>query len=173
MKKIFLLLLLLPFVTFAAPDKQERDKSDKKAAEAKAFKAICELVNSKQFQIDIDKVYPLDGFDVTRFNPRGKIVVTDSTAKGFLPYFGRAHTLPYGEGGSIQFDEKIRKLEIEITEKRKKREITFNFSIPGNNDFYRIFIKAMSNGKCSIQLQSNNRNQCTYGGTISTIKEQE
>ena len=105
MKKLFLLLFLLPFAATASPNKQ---KTEKAAIEAKAFQAICELVNNKHFQIDIDRAYPQSGFDVSLFRPQGKIIVTDSIAKGNLPYFGRAYSLPYGEGGSIEFEGKIK-----------------------------------------------------------------
>lgn len=170
MKKLFLLLFLLPFAATASPNKQ---KTEKAAIEAKAFQAICELVNNKHFQIDIDRAYPQSGFDVSLFRPQGKIIVTDSIAKGNLPYFGRAYSLPYGEGGSIEFEGKIKQKKITITQKRKKKSITFAFSVPGKRDHFQITIEAMSNGKCSIHLHSNNQSQISYSGNISSIKKQE
>ena len=169
MKKLLLLLLVLPFVASDAPKVPKTEKAAKAAAEMKAFQAICELVNSKQFQIEVDKVYPQDGFDVSRFNPEGKIIVTDSIAKGNLPFFGRAYSLPYGEGGGIEFDERMKKVKIQLIHKRKKRAIMFDFSIPGQKDQYQISIEAMPNGRCTIQRHSNQRTTISYGGYISHI----
>ena len=171
MRKLFLFLLVLPLATFASSKESKTDKATKAVAEVKAFQKICELVKSKQFQVEIDKVYPQDGFDMTRFNPQGKITVTDSIAKGCLPYFGRAYSLSYGEGGGIEFEDQMQKVKTQMIKKRKKKSIVFGFSVHGNKDYYQISIEVMANGQCNVQLYSNNRSSIVYGGMVTPLGE--
>ena len=173
MKKIFLFLLFFSCILTLNAKEQKVNKTKKATEAAKAFQEIQKLIENKYFQVEIDRVYPQNGLDVSRFNPIGKITVADTTAQGHLPFFGRAYSLPYSEGGGIEFDNKMKNPEIKITKKRKKQSIVFSFSIPGNYDVFQISIEAMSNGKCSVYLHSNNRASISYTGTITPIPKEE
>lgn len=173
MKTMYLLLALLLPVFASTATAQKLTKEEKAAKLEKAFEETRALVESKQFQIDIDRVYPQRGGDVTRFNPRGKITVRDSMAKGDLPFFGRAYSLPYGEGGGIEFDAPMKGLTIKTVEKKKKKKtISFNFTVTGKNDTYQLSIDVAPGGACSVNLTSNNRAQISYSGTLSALKEE-
>lgn len=173
MKTMYLLLALLLPVFASTATAQKLTKEEKAAKLEKAFEETRALVESKQFQIDIDRVYPQRGGDVTRFNPRGKITVRDSMAKGDLPFFGRAYSLPYGEGGGIEFDAPMKGLTIKTVEKKKKKKtISFNFTVTGKNDTYQLSIDVAPGGACSVNLNSNNRAQISYSGTLSALKEE-
>lgn len=168
-KQIFLFLLFFSW-TLSLIAKEEKISKEK---EAKAFQEIQALIDSRHFQVEIDHVHPQNGFDVSRFNPRGKITITNSTAQGYLPFFGRAYSLPHSQGGGIEFDNKIKEIEIKTVKKRKKQFVMFNFSVQGNYDVFQISIEAMSNGSCFVSVHSNNRAQISYTGTISSILKQE
>lgn len=172
MKTIYLLLALLLPAFASTATAQKLTKEEKAAKLEKAFEETRALVESKQFQIDIDRVYPQRGGDVSRFNPRGKITVRDSTAKGNLPFFGRAYSLPYGDGGGIEFDAPMKDLTIKTIEKKKKKTISFNFTVTGKNDTYQLSIDVAPGGACSVNLTSNNRAQISYSGTLSALKEE-
>ena len=172
MKALYLFLLWFPLAIVQPVTAQKSSKAAKAAQEEKAFREMQTLVNGKQFQIKIDRVYPQSGHDVSRFNPNGKITIKDSIAEGRLPFFGRAYNLPYGEGGGIEFNAPMKDQGIHVTEKIKKKFISFHFFVPGQNDVYQINIDIVSNGGCSINLTSNNRAHISYSGTISAIEEQ-
>lgn len=172
MKTIYLLLALLLPVFASTATAQKLTKEEKAAKLEKAFEETRALVESKQFQIDIDRVYPQRGGDVSRFNPRGEITVRDSTAKGNLPFFGRAYSLPFGDGGGIEFDAPMKDLTIKTIEKKKKKTISFNFTVTGKNDTYQLSIDVAPGGACSVNLTSNNRAQISYSGTLSALKEE-
>ena len=167
MKRIFILLFLLPLTVLAVPDKQKR------LQEEKAFQEIYKLVSSQHFQIDIDKVYTQDGFDVSRFTPKGKITFTDTLVEGFLPYFGKAYSLPYGEGGGIKLANQPKKIDIKTIQKRKQQSIQVNFSIRNIKDTYQISIEVTPNGTCSIHLHCNHLAPIAYSGLISPIEQAE
>lgn len=171
MKILYFICLVLPLVLVRPAEAQKVSKEERAAQEAKAFRKIQELVAGKQFQVEINRVYPQGGFDVSRFNPSGKITVSDTITQGHLPFFGRAYSLPYNEGGGIKFDGPMKDVVLKTIEKRKKKAATIRFSVRGENDVYQIGIEAAPNGSCSVNLTSNNRTQISYSGTISPLEK--
>lgn len=169
MKAFCILVVFLLLGNFA--EARKVFQADRIVENAKAFQEIQRLVAGKHFVVEINRVYPQSGFDVSRFNPTGKIIVNDSVAQGHLPFFGRAYSLPYNEGGGISFDNTMQAVSIKTIEKRKKQVVSINFTIWGNNDVYQITIEAVPDGSCSVNLTSNNRAQIAYSGTISLPEE--
>lgn len=171
MKTQYVLMLVLS-LAFSVPTlAQKVSKEEKAAQQEQAFQKTKALIESKHFQVDIDRVYPQTGHDVSRFNPRGKMTVTDSLAKGNLPFFGRAYSLPYGEGGGIEFDGPMKDQSIKLIEKKKKKAILYRFTVTGKNDTYQISIEAAPGGSCSVNLASNNRTQISYSGNLVPLEE--
>ena len=94
MKTMYLLIMLLPLAFIQPAEAQKLSKEEKAAQAAKEWEGTRQLIEGRQFNIEINQVYPQSGRDVSRFNPRGKITVRDSIAEGYLPFFGRAYRLP-------------------------------------------------------------------------------
>ena len=97
MKKLIFISLLFSILSLSV-SAQKPTKAAKAAQLEQEFQQTRQLIESNHFQFELNRVYPQDGQDLSRFNPRGKFVITDSVAKGTLPFFGRAYSLPYGEG---------------------------------------------------------------------------
>ena len=174
MRTLYLLTALLLLALTPPATAQKSSSKEAKARQAEeAFQAIRALIESKEFQIEINRVFPASGRNVSRFNPRGEMSINDTIAKGNLPFFGRAYNLPYGEGGGIEFDNKIKDEKIKIIEKKRKKSIVYTFSVAGKNDQYRFTIEAMGGNSCSISLNSNNRAQISYAGTISPLEKEK
>lgn len=171
--KTFLFFLLCLCMSFSGQAQRQKNAGNKKAQTERQFQAIDSLVKTNRFQIDVDRVFPQKGHDLTRFNPRGFIRIKDSLAKGELPYFGRAYSLPYGEGGGIKFDDKIIKRTVNIQAKRRNQYIYYTFTVNGQNDSYRFSIEISSSGNCTISLTSNNRAFISYAGQISPLREEK
>lgn len=173
--KILYVLTVWMLLALAPPAIAQKLSKEEKARQLEeAFQATRTLIESKKFQIEINRVFPTSGKDVSRFNPRGEMSINDTIAKGHLPFFGRAYSLPYGENGGIEFDNKIKDEKIKIIEKKRKKSILYTFTVVGKNDQYQFTIEAIGGNGCSISLNSNNRAQISYSGTISPLeKEQE
>lgn len=137
------------------------------------FQHTLELIESRQFQIKIDRVYPQNGMDVTPFNPKGEITICNDMAEGKLPFFGRAYSLPYNGNGNIEFKAPMQNQSLKTTGKKKKKQITYRFSVPGQNDFFQFSIDIAPNRNCSVSLTSHNRAHISYSGTISPLSEKD
>lgn len=171
MKTIILLLLLFP--VFSGMKTSAQTSLTKEEQTRNEFQSIKKLVESNQFEIHIDRVYPQNGFDVSQFNPQGEIIISDSIAEGRLPFFGRAYSLPYDGKGGIEFKAPMKSHSIKITDKKKKKLVTYRFSVPGQNDLFQFSIDVTTNGYCSISLVSQNRSHINYSGTISPLKKED
>ncbi len=167
---LFLWGVLLAMVLPAGA--QKISKEEKTAQQGKSLAEARALLESRQFDVEILHVYPQGGGDVSRFNPRGKITVKDSVAEGHLPFFGRAYSLPYGEGGGIEFDAPMKNPQVKTEKKKKKQSVTFSFSVPGKGDTYQITIETMGGDGCSVFLVSNNRTQISYSGKIRALERE-
>lgn len=166
---LLLLALLVGCTTIAAA----KDKSTKDSLQQQQFKNMLSLVESNRFQIQIDRVYPMKGFDVTKFNPEGTICLNDSIAKGKLPFFGRAYSLSYSPGeGGIKFDNFVTERRIKAIEKKKNSLIRYQFNVSGENDIYRFSMDIFPNGTCTISVNSNNRENISYSGKIEKLPTQ-
>ena len=97
----------------------------------------------------------------------------DSVAEGNLPFFGRAYSLPYGEGGGIEFDAPMKNPQVKMLKKKKKQSVMFSFSVPGKGDTYQITIEMMGGDGCSVFLVSNNRTQISYSGKIKALDRED
>ena len=89
-------LLIISLITALSVTAQRENKTEKAARLEQDFQDTVSLVETNQFMVKIDRVFPQGGHDLTRFNPRGEISIKDSIAEGQLPFFGRAYSLPYG-----------------------------------------------------------------------------
>jgi hypothetical protein len=167
MKKLIFISLLFSILSLSV-SAQKPTKAEKAAQLEQEFQQTRQLIESNQ----LNRVYPQGGQDLSRFNPRGKFVITDSVAKGTLPFFGRAYSLPYGEGGGIEFDGVMKDQSLKIEHKKKRKILIYRFSITAKNDTYQISMEISGGGNCSVNLNSNNRAQISYSGTVSPVKDE-
>ena len=171
MKKLIFISLLFSILSLSV-SAQKPTKAEKAAQLEQEFQQTRQLIESNHFQFELNRVYPQDGQDLSRFNPRGKFVITDSVAKGTLPFFGRAYSLPYGEGGGIEFEKaKIEKESLKVINKRKKHYIEYKFNVRNHNDVFNFHVEVYGNGKCSVNVTSNNRASISYAGKLTPIPD--
>jgi len=102
----------------------------------------------------------------------GEIFFLDTVATGHLPFFGRAYSVEYGKGGGIEFEKaKIEKESLKVINKRKKHYIEYKFNVRNHNDVFNFYVEVYGNGKCSVNVTSNNRASISYAGKLTPIPE--
>jgi hypothetical protein len=123
---------------------------------------IQRVVNSKQFIFKAQSVLPMAGS--TRYLTSDyEVKLLGDSLVSFLPYFGRAYSVTYGERGGIdftstKFDYKVKPRkkggwDVTIETKDVKNNQRFNFSIS-------------EDGYASLQVISNNRQPISFNGYI-------
>lgn len=167
------LLLVLGFVLTTTLLFGQDKRKDKAAETEKEFQDTYALIESKAFKVEIDKVMPISEFDISRFNPTGSFIVYDTIAQGKLPFFGVAYRVEYGEGGGIEFDNKIIDEKIKIKKRRKHKLIVYEFSVKSRDDVFDIYMEIFANKNCTLNVNSNNRRHISFSANVKELEEED
>ena len=133
----------------------------KKEREEQKAKEIKEMIENGRFTIEVDRALPMGGRTVHLTTPYSLEMRGDS-AISYLPYFGRAYSLPYGGGDGMRFEESI-------TDKKGTARI--KFVARTKEDTFRFDVQVFSNGSAIISVTPTNRQNITYQGELAPKKE--
>ncbi len=91
--------------------------------------------------------------------------IKNDSAFAYLPYFGVAHTAPYGsyEGG-VKFAKPM--TEYSITPNRKSNGWDIYFKIRSEEYVYEIFMNIFNNGNTTFTVSSQQRDMITFNGEV-------
>lgn len=185
MKTQKIILSIIALLVVGLPGMAEK----KQKTDTAAFNKIVQLIKSKNFYVNVDAAFPMGNSSITidtkhgskriggegyisLANNEGELFITDSVVTGHMPFFGRAYSIPYGEGGGMEFSKtKLEKESIQVVQKKKKQYVEYNFSVRKDNDVITFHLEVYSNGKCSVNVHSNNRASISYNGEVTPIPE--
>ena len=159
LKTIIPIGILLFTCLFAMGEKKQ--KSD-----TAGIAKIEQLMKNREFYIEVDQAFPTGNSSITinsKYGQKriggegyvslatneGQLFILDTVASGRLPFFGRAYSTEYGQGGGIEF----------------------KFNVRNRNDVFNFYVEVYGNGKCSVNVTSNNRASISYGGDLTPIPE--
>lgn len=172
MKLIIILLTTIFSLACAIPAQAQTDKKAARKEKAEQeFQKTYALIQSGHFQAEFDMAYPPGWRNITLFSNLGTLVVSDSIAKGSLPYFGRGYVNPDPGDNGIEFDGKMENLTVKV--KDKKKIILYQFSVRKKGELLQISMEIGSSGKCTATVNSSNRSSISYSGKVSPYEEQE
>lgn len=154
------IVLLLAGQSLCAQTKKE--KKEQKAKEVK------ELIESKRFTIDVNRAIPMGGRSLTLTSPYSLEMRGDS-AISYLPYFGRAYTVPYGGGDGLRFEKSITDY---LCSFNKKGTAQIQFRVKTDEDIYAFSVQIFSNGSASINVTPVNKQSITFYGELAPKKEE-
>jgi hypothetical protein len=129
--------------------------------------AIRDMVQSGQFMFHAQTALPMTGTS-RQLTSDYDLEVSKDAVVSYLPFFGRAYSLPYGstEGG---FNFTSRKFEYSFSDRKKGG---WNISIKPRDvaDFREFSLLISKNGYGTLQVVSNNRQSISFTGYISPLK---
>lgn len=94
------------------------------------------------------------------------IIVKDSIAAGYLPYFGSGYSIPQTGSKGITFSGKMINQSSSIKGRGKRQSATYEFSVVGANDSYKITMVIQNNGVCYLYINSTKRSPISYIGQV-------
>lgn len=130
----------------------------KKEREEQKAKEIKEMIENGRFTIEVDRALPMGGRTVHLTTPYSLEMRGDS-AISYLPYFGRAYSLPYGGGDGMRFEESITDYQSTFDKKGTAR---IKFVARTKEDTFRFDVQVFSNGSAIISVTPTNRQNITY-----------
>lgn len=157
-KQILMLLLamLAGIPTLSAQTKKEKKEQKKEA--------VRQLIVSENYKIDVNTAMPMRGRNITLSSPYSLEIRNDSVFS-YLPYYGRAYSVPYGGGSGLIFNAPLKEYTMDLD---KKGNAVIKFSARNPEDFFEFSAKVFSNGTASIDVIMQNRQSISYRGELDT-----
>ncbi len=135
-KNMKTLKTIIPIGILLLPASSRWVKRNRKSDTAGIAK-IEQLMKSREFYIEVDQAFPTGNSSITidsKYGQKriggegyvslatneGQLFILDTIATGRLPFFGRAYSTEYGQGGGIEFEKaKIENESFKVINKRK------------------------------------------------------
>lgn len=156
---MLLLALLVGLPTLSAQSKKEKKEQKKEA--------VKKLIASENYKIDVRTALPMRGRSIPLTSPYSLEIRNDSVIS-YLPYFGRAYSIPYGGGDGLNFKAPLKEYDMEMD---KKENAVIKFIARNPEDKYEYRVKVYSNGSASIDVNMQNRQSISFQGELEMKDE--
>jgi hypothetical protein len=136
--------------------------SSKTAAQSERAQVVKQQVESRHYVISVNQMSPAGGAS-RHLTSSYSLTVRGDTVVSFLPYLGRAYSVPYGGGKGLNFEAPVEEYDLSFDAKGSAR-ISFRTRSEGDTYLYRIRI--FNNGSADIHVTANNRQAIRFYGTM-------
>ena len=132
------------------------------AERAEKALAVERALASRYYVVDVQMMYPRSGRAVN-VSSNYSLEIKGDTVVSYLPYFGRAYSIPYGGGKAFNFSAPIISYESASDQKGK----TFVRLVTDNEEDVITFqLEIFDNGQTTIDVQAREREPITYSGEL-------
>jgi hypothetical protein len=155
---VCLLMGVVSMPVLVAQTKQEKKELKKQAVE--------KLLLSGKYKVEVDRAIPSTGRSVMLTSPYSVEIRNDSVIS-YLPYYGRAYSIPYGGGDGLNFKASITDYQLAWN---KKGSAKITFTARNSEDKYDFCIDVFSNASSSVYVNMQNRQPISFHGNLE-VKE--
>lgn len=156
-KKQILVLLLAMLV--GTPPLLAQSKKEMKEQRKEA---VNKEIVSENYKIDVNTAMPMRGRNVSLSSPYSLEIRNDSVIS-YLPYYGRAYSIPYDGGKGLDFEAPIKEYTMELD---KKGAVRIKFSARSPEDYFTYNVRVFSNGSATIDVTMQNRQAISFMGNL-------
>jgi hypothetical protein len=156
MKTTIILMVNLLLFSSLAIGQQKINATTKGAKVTRIEQAIA----ARDIHIMINQAMPLNHPTIQLTSDYWLRLKHDS-AFVYLPYYGRAYSVPYNGGGGFDFAKQRINDTINV---KKDGESTWQFSVRTDDDNYQFIVWISSDGYANITVNCNNRQSISYYG---------
>lgn len=154
---IFIVCMLLTITAiptvFAQSKKELREQKEQ---------AVKDKILSENYKISVNTAYPRRGRNVQLTSPYSLEIRNDSVLS-YLPFYGRAYTIPYGGGEGLIFSAPLQEYAMEMN---KKGTAKVKFTARSPEDRFTFSVAIYSNGSASINVNMQNRESISFSGQV-------
>ena len=103
-------------------------------------------------------------------NDSYNIRLSGDTLYSYLPYFGRAYTVPYGGGKGLHFQAPLQDYVVS----HPKRDLTvIQLLVTNDEDQYHYMIELYDNGRANLTVRATEREQISFSGEMKLKYQDE
>ena len=151
---MLLLALLVGIPTLFAQSKKEKE------AQKKAI--VRELIVSENYKINVNTALPMRGRTIP-LTSRYTLEIRNDSIISYLPYYGRAYSVPYGGGDGLNFKAVIKEYTMDMDKKNRAR---IKFKARSPEDLYEYNVTIFDNGTANIDVTMQNRQGISFIGEL-------
>ena len=168
MKKWILPLLAVVLTVSSCGVLSSETREERARREAREAKMVDENLQSANFRIEIDRMYPVRGSSqhVTNYS----VTVKDGVLNSHLPYIGQAWRVPYGGGHALNFKADIGSYNVART---RDDGYEVRIYVKTDEDQHVYTLTVFNNGRASLDVQSQNRERISFSGMMDFYSEEE
>ena len=168
MKKWILPLLAVVLTVSSCGILSNETREERALREAREAKMVDENLQSANFRIEIDRMYPVRGSSqhVTNYS----VTVKDGVLNSHLPYIGQAWRVPYGGGHALNFKADIGSYNVVRT---RDDGYEVRIYVKTDEDQHVYTLTVFNNGRASLDVQSQNRERISFSGMMDFYTEEE
>lgn len=158
-RKLFIALIVLLITACSTSHLTSEQKAERKQQVAQTIR---QSIDNRDFAVSIKLMIPGRGPSI-HVDPGYMLRVKGDSVFSYLPYFGRAYSVPYGGGSSLDFQTTL----MGYNRERVKDKYTRVYLAARNeNDIYQYTLEVFDNGHCVINVTSHNRESIGFDGEM-------
>ena len=157
MKKFLIVLFTIALAACSSLTSAEKAERDEKTAQA-----VEKVLAERRYKVEISMMNPRRGGTVN-VSPDFSLEVKGDTLVSYLPYFGRAYSVPYGGGKGLNFTAPISEY---YSAKGRKGATLITMKAANEEDVYSFRLEIFTNGSTSIDLTARERESISYSGQM-------
>ncbi len=153
------LVILMAVMLAACSSLTPAEKAERRAKRAQAVE---QALAARHYRVAVDMMYPRRGRAKNVSSDYG-LEVKGDTLVSYLPYFGRAYSVPYGGGKGLNFTETFTEYH---TNKLSNGATQVLIKVKNEEDVYQFILEIFDNGSASIEMNSRERESINYSGNM-------
>ncbi|MDR2774522.1 MAG: DUF4251 domain-containing protein [Tannerella sp.] len=150
--------LFFLMIMFGCSSVKGLTNEEKNAKEA----ALREAIEKRAYVVDVDRMLPMNGNARALTSPYS-LEVKGDMVKSYLPFYGRAYSIPYGGGEGLNFESTVTGYKSSFDDKGRA---VVEFETKTKEDQVVFRMEIFPDGSTSINVISNNRQAISFRGTV-------
>lgn len=141
--------------------------SSNKAQESRGeVPGLAEAIAAQKFVINVDMAIPASGRSRMLTSPYS-LTIDSGRVNSYMPYFGRAYSVPYGGGEGLIFEGEADDYSLGYG---RNGEATISFTVRTKEDSYRFNLDIFPNGSSSVSVNPNNKQPISFTGKATPLE---
>lgn len=163
MRKILIFTLLaLIALSMSCCTVSEQTLQRRAEQRAQLSQTIRQQLDDRQYKVKVRQAYPMSGPPIVLSTTYYLHVVGDSISS-YLPYFGRAYSVPYGGGKGLNFEATISDYQQVWVDDHQAR---IDIRVVNEEDDYQFTVEVYDNGPAYIRVLSRQRQSISFSGEM-------
>jgi hypothetical protein len=166
MKKVILFVFSVLLLTSCATtyiNRADGKVISKDVADRILQREVQDRLQAHDYRIFVDMMFPQRAPSRHLYDPDWCIEIHGDSLGSYLPFMGRAYSIPYGGGYGLHF---IKPIESYLEEQVKPDQKRVTMQVRTEEDTYQYVVDIWSNGKADIDIYSRNRDNIRFSGQM-------